>query len=132
MGSFCCPKIKLTHKSQRPMSQSWRKERDSNPRVLAHKLISSQPRYDHFDILPYLVVFEFCTAFARPIVKCVHSKFKKNEAFARKSKKTRGFAPSRVTRAATFRVIGSCCATHVMTTSLSPRRRRYPSVFNYV
>ena len=31
----------------------WRRERDSNPRVLAHKLISSQPRYDHFDISPY-------------------------------------------------------------------------------
>ena len=30
----------------------WRRERDSNPRVLAHKLISSQPRYDHFDISP--------------------------------------------------------------------------------
>ena len=61
----------------------WRRERDSNPRVLSHKLISSQPRYDHFDISPYLVVFEFCTAFARPEVKCCHPKFNKNEAFAR-------------------------------------------------
>ena len=33
----------------------WRRERDSNPRVLAHKLISSQPRYDHFDISPYMI-----------------------------------------------------------------------------
>ena len=33
-------------------SSFWRRERDSNPRVLAHKLISSQPRYDHFDISP--------------------------------------------------------------------------------
>ena len=33
-------------------SRFWRRERDSNPRVLAHKLISSQPRYDHFDISP--------------------------------------------------------------------------------
>ena len=33
----------------------WRRERDSNPRVLSHKLISSQPRYDHFDISPYEV-----------------------------------------------------------------------------
>ena len=82
----------------------WRRERDSNPRARERKLISSQPRYDHFDISPYLIVFEFCTAFARPIGKCVHSKFKKNEAFARKSKKTRAFAHSRVTRAATFRV----------------------------
>ena len=32
----------------------WRRERDSNPRVLAHKLISSQPRYDHFDISAYM------------------------------------------------------------------------------
>ena len=31
----------------------WRRERDSNPRVIAHKLISSQPRYDRFDISPY-------------------------------------------------------------------------------
>ena len=30
----------------------WRRERDSNPRVRKHKLISSQPRYDHFDISP--------------------------------------------------------------------------------
>ena len=28
---------------------------DSNPRVLSHKLISSQPRYDHFDTSPYAV-----------------------------------------------------------------------------
>ena len=30
----------------------WRRERDSNPREIALKLISSQPRYDHFDISP--------------------------------------------------------------------------------
>ena len=34
----------------------WRRERDSNPRVLSHKLISSQPRYDHFDISPYSIL----------------------------------------------------------------------------
>ena len=28
----------------------WRRRRDSNPRGIAPKLISSQPRYDHFDI----------------------------------------------------------------------------------
>ena len=40
----------------------WRRERDSNPRVLAHKLISSQPRYDHFDISPlYFVVIKITT-----------------------------------------------------------------------
>ena len=33
----------------------WRRERDSNPRVLSHKLISSQPRYDHFDTSPYML-----------------------------------------------------------------------------
>ena len=29
----------------------WRSGRDSNPRAIARKLISSQPRYDHFDTL---------------------------------------------------------------------------------
>ena len=28
---------------------TWRSGRDSNPRGIAPKLISSQPRYDHFD-----------------------------------------------------------------------------------
>ena len=60
----------------------WRRERDSNPRARERKLISSQPRYDHFDISPYLVVFEFCTAFARPMLKCIHPKFKKNVSIA--------------------------------------------------
>ena len=31
----------------------WRKEWDSNPRYVAVYLISSQGRYDHFDIFPY-------------------------------------------------------------------------------
>ena len=30
----------------------WRRGRDSNPRVVSHKLISSQPRYDRFDTSP--------------------------------------------------------------------------------
>jgi hypothetical protein len=30
----------------------WRRGWDSNPRALARKLISSQPRYDHFDTSP--------------------------------------------------------------------------------
>ena len=34
----------------------WRREWDSNPRVIAHKLISSQPRYDHFDISAYMLI----------------------------------------------------------------------------
>ena len=32
----------------------WRRGRDSNPREIALKLISSQPRYDHFDTSPYI------------------------------------------------------------------------------
>ena len=31
----------------------WRSGRDSNPRAIARKLISSQPRYDHFDTAAY-------------------------------------------------------------------------------
>ena len=30
----------------------WRRRWDSNPRALSRKLISSQPRYDHFDTSP--------------------------------------------------------------------------------
>ena len=33
----------------------WRRVRDSNPRGIAPKLISSQPRYDHFDTAAYSV-----------------------------------------------------------------------------
>ena len=56
-------------------------------------------------------MFEFCTAFARPKLKCCHPKFKKNEAFARYCEKTRAFARCRVTSSATFRVspVMSCC-----------------------
>ena len=32
----------------------WRRGRDSNPREIALKLISSQPRYDRFDTSPYM------------------------------------------------------------------------------
>ena len=34
---------------------SWRRGRDSNPRVVSHKLISSQPRYDRFDTSAYMM-----------------------------------------------------------------------------
>ena len=34
-------------------SKLWRRGRDSNPCGIAPKLISSQPRYDHFDTSPY-------------------------------------------------------------------------------
>ena len=33
----------------------WRSGRDSNPRAIARKLISSQPRYDHFDTSPCIL-----------------------------------------------------------------------------
>ena len=33
----------------------WRRGRDSNPRELSPKLISSQPRYDHFDTSAYMI-----------------------------------------------------------------------------
>ena len=34
------------------MRDKWRSGWDSNPRGIAPKLISSQPRYDHFDTTP--------------------------------------------------------------------------------
>ncbi len=34
----------------------WRRGRDSNPRVVSHKLISSQPRYDRFDTSAYIKI----------------------------------------------------------------------------
>ena len=42
---------RLSQKENHPKGwfSFWRRGRDSNPRVIAHKLISSQPRYDHFD-----------------------------------------------------------------------------------
>ena len=49
------------HPQMRMLLAFWRRERDSNPRVLAHKLISSQPRYDHFDISPCEIVWEVST-----------------------------------------------------------------------
>ena len=53
----------------------WRRERDSNPRVLAHKLISSQPRYDHFDISPYIIKLKASLIFVSysaggPVMSC--------------------------------------------------------------
>ncbi len=40
------------------LSVLWRSGRDSNPRAIARKLISSQPRYDHFDTAPYSIQFD--------------------------------------------------------------------------
>ena len=45
----------MQHKQGTPAISGWsalffqRSGRDSNPRAVARKLISSQPRYDHFD-----------------------------------------------------------------------------------
>ena len=51
----------------RPCPRIWRSGRDSNPRVVAHKLISSQPRYDRFDTAAYLI---FKHRPARHLEKC--------------------------------------------------------------
>ena len=50
----CNPSNALLHKKQKRINASacWRRGRDSNPRAIARKLISSQPRYDHFDTSP--------------------------------------------------------------------------------
>ena len=37
---------------------TWRRRWDSNPRAVARKLISSQPRYDHFDTSPFGFTFK--------------------------------------------------------------------------
>ena len=37
------------------VNASWRSGRDSNPRGIAPKLISSQPRYDHFDTAAWCI-----------------------------------------------------------------------------
>ena len=39
-----------------------RREWDSNPRALADKRFSRPPRYDHFDISPYIYFFVFCAS----------------------------------------------------------------------
>ncbi len=50
---FHSPQANFIEKStDRVNAFFWRRGRDSNPRVLAHKLISSQPRYDRFDTSP--------------------------------------------------------------------------------
>ena len=40
-------------RSKADFAPTWRSGRDSNPRGIAPKLISSQPRYDHFDTAAY-------------------------------------------------------------------------------
>ena len=53
----------------------WRRERDSNPRVRQHKLISSQPRYDHFDISPYEILISYGADIERRGTSRIHFVF---------------------------------------------------------
>ena len=49
-------KIRVYRKPANP--HDWRTGWDSNPRAgVTDKLISSQPRYDHFDTRPYIKFF---------------------------------------------------------------------------
>ena len=45
--------------------------------------ISSQPRYDHFDISPYEIVFEFCDVSVMCHAETLRAKLKKTRAFER-------------------------------------------------
>ena len=51
-------------------SPFWRSGRDSNPRAIARKLISSQPRYDHFDTAAYSVITLFSSGFCPSAPLC--------------------------------------------------------------
>jgi hypothetical protein len=56
-------------KAQKPawLLDFWRRGWDSNPRVVSHKLISSQPRYDRFDTSPHNIakaLYPIATAIA--------------------------------------------------------------------
>ena len=48
------PTIKKDTSALRGGVLLWRSGWDSNPRAVARKLISSQPRYDHFDTAAYI------------------------------------------------------------------------------
>ena len=50
----------------------WRSGRDSNPRAVARKLISSQPRYDHFDTAAFLIHFANTIRFGAVMYKIPH------------------------------------------------------------
>ncbi len=54
----------------------WRRGRDSNPRGIAPKLISSQPRYDHFDTSPCLIVFGYLFFLKKSFNIMLHSSSK--------------------------------------------------------
>ena len=45
------------------ISRVWRRGWDSNPCAIARKLISSQPRYDHFDTSPCIFIHSISEAF---------------------------------------------------------------------
>ena len=47
-----CAKARKIPHNRLIVRDIWRSGWDSNPRAVARKLISSQPRYDHFDTTP--------------------------------------------------------------------------------
>ena len=53
---FLCSLFEPKNEKKAPEARClyWRRGRDSNPCALSRKLISSQPRYDHFDTSPYM------------------------------------------------------------------------------
>ena len=51
--------LKRTVQAKRLHCSFWRSGWDSNPRAVARKLISSQPRYDLFDTAPYNIWLTF-------------------------------------------------------------------------
>ena len=59
---FCIKTKHLLQLEQKVQTQQvliWRRWRDSNPRYRKVQLISSQPRYDHFDTSPYFLQLQY-------------------------------------------------------------------------
>ena len=50
-----CRGQKMSSRTIKSVTTIWRRGWDSNPCAIARKLISSQPRYDHFDTSPYML-----------------------------------------------------------------------------
>ena len=67
-GGFCAPHAawalgrngKKLAASGKTLAASWRSGWDSNPRAVSCKLISSQPRYDHFDTAAQCITLYLC------------------------------------------------------------------------
>ena len=51
----------------------WRSGWDSNPRAVVRKLISSQPRYDHFDTAAYQLYY-YTIHFS--VAQCIFSQWR--------------------------------------------------------